>query len=350
MNMERKVKQIVIDCRSMINYASYYLQGLKMLGLKYHFIFIDEISLHEMQDYRRGMAMIIEYEDESHRKIYIDTADGNNVHERFYGWADVYAKINLKAEDLSRGKVVAIGPSFGIQVWNPFTTMCKCVSNFLKCKKDQYHVPFKIFMRDYLYTFIRRKPYETYHSVCNEDRDYIFTLSTLWYNQDAYIRTNPLRGAFARICKEIYPRFEGGFYYIEGEAVLKECPQYLKYQQEYGDMIIKKRITMTEYQDKIKRSSIVFNIPSVLGCHGWKMGEYLAMGKAMISMPLNNVMPGEFKSGGHFLEVQSPEEIKDAVVRLKNHPEDIERLKEKSSKYFKENLAPDVVMKKLLEV
>ena len=41
---------------------------------------------------------------------------------------------------------------------------------------------------------------------------------------------------------------------------------------------------MNEWISKTKQSAIVFNTPAFWSCHGWKLGEYLAMGKCIISV------------------------------------------------------------------
>jgi hypothetical protein len=37
------------------------------------------------------------------------------------------------------------------------------------------------------------------------------------------------------------------------------------------------------YIEKTRRSAVVFNTPSYKWCHSWKLGEFLAMGKAIVS-------------------------------------------------------------------
>jgi len=49
--------------------------------------------------------------------------------------------------------------------------------------------------------------------------------------------------------------------------------------------------------EKNKKSIVVFNTPAYGGYHGWKSGEYLAMVKAIISIPLINDHAVPFKPG-----------------------------------------------------
>ena len=347
--MSTNINKIIIDIRCMINYASYYIYGLKKLGYDVEFSMIEDRPFIDDNDYRKGFAMLIKYINGAERKVFVDTNDDNNIDEKYYEWSDLYAKINLNPQDIDRSKVLPIGPSFGVTLWNPLHTMLYGFRNYHKWKGDEYKVPIKMYIKDYMYTVVRRKPYNTYHCRCEEDNDYVFTLSTLWYSVGCYKTTNVHRGAYARACKDVFSKFEGGFFYIDSPVVFKECPKYADYLKLYGDMIVYKRISMKEYLDKTKKSLFVFNTPSVVGCHGWKMAEYLAMGKAIISTPILNAMPGEFTKDVHYLEASTPEEIKEAVLLLKNNPDKVKSLKENAKLYFEQYLSPEAVVTRILE-
>ena len=56
----------------------------------------------------------------------------------------------------------------------------------------------------------------------------------------------------------------------------------------YERLRLKGHIPISAYIDNTKKSLIVFNTPSCWDCHGWKLGEFLAMGKAIISTPITN--------------------------------------------------------------
>jgi hypothetical protein len=62
--------------------------------------------------------------------------------------------------------------------------------------------------------------------------------------------------------------FEGGF-----------APRKDKTHFGFDAIVVKKRYDFETYIDKIKQSDLVFNTPAVVNCHGWKLAEFLAMGK-----------------------------------------------------------------------
>lgn len=346
--MKESIKKIIIDPRSRINYASYYIQGFASVfgwnKIRFELITIPEVS--NQQDYYRGCASLIVFEGNGLKRVFIDPHDSNTVHEGFYKWADVYAKINVKPEDARRDKLLVIGPNFGIQLWNPIWTMWMGIRNYLQCKIGaRFNFPLKTYLLDYAYTFVRRERIGVYENAgLKEDKDYVFALSTLWYDSQTYSTTNRFRGVFAKVCKKLYPKFDGGFFYIPSADVERQFPQYREYLEEYKDMLITKRIGMKEYLEKTMRSAIVFNTPSVLGCHGWKLGEYLAMGKAIISTPLNNLMPGDYADGVHYMGVSDEQGITEAVAQLKENESLRQSLKRNARSYYETYISPEAVV------
>lgn len=350
--VQHDIECIVIDPRCMFNYFSFYLYGIRQLGIRYRFRCLNNFQLTEYQDYRKGVALNIIYRDGTHKQVYIDTNDPSTINENCYSWADIYAKINLSPQDLSREKVMAIGPSFSISLFNPPKTLCLSVMNYLRMRSiNGYRPPLKRYLLDYLYTSLRRKPYTAYVAPCKEDNDYVFSLSTLWYDTNSINNTNAFRISFVRACQKYYSRFEGGFRYVDGESVVKQCPEYARYLDELNDVIIHSRIPMKTYLARTKRSAIVFDTPSVSFCHGWKLAEYLCMGKAIISTKHYNALPNGGKINGKDISfvVNSAEEIDAAVKRLRDNPTLKTELKDAARAYYEAYLSPTTVVKKIIE-
>ena len=353
-SMNLNINKIFIDPRFQINYSSYYIKGITLLYgadiTEWRIIDSELLRINDMEDFRRGMACVIEFEDGSMKNIFIDTNDGNNIHERFYSWSDLYAKINLADNDEAKEKVLGIGPSFSVRLWNPVKTIWMGLRYYSIARGKSYCISFKDYLLNYWYTYWRRLDYSWYEKHdYEEDDDYVFALSTLWYDPLTYETTNKMRGVFARCCQKMFTKFEGGFFYIANPIVIKQFPKYKEYLEQYGDILIKKRIGMKEYITKQRKSAVVFNTPSVSGCHGWKLGEYLAMGKCFISMPLNNVMPGNFTDWEQCLFVRNEEELCNAVSTLRDDSNKRRELKHGARKYFEKYLAPEVVISRIID-
>lgn len=342
---------VTIDPRFQINYSSYYIQGLMDVVGKENIRFgiIEGICVSSLNDFRKGMAVLFHDEDRE-KHLFIDTWDSDDIHPGYYRWSDVYAKINVRPEDVLCEKLRVIGPSFGIQLWNPIKTLILAAINYRKARKAKGFLPsLKDYLLNYAYTFVRRVYFQRYTRTCQEDREYVFTLNTLWYDDLTYATTNLYRGRFARICQRVFSQFEGGFYYIPGSGVEAQFPKYKEYMEMFGDLLVHRRLGMNEYLKKLCKSALVFNVPSVSGCHGWKMGEYLALGKVIVSMPLNNVMPEGWADGVTHLEVHNEEEMEQVICRLHKDFELCIRLKQGATRYFDQHLAPQKVVDSILQ-
>jgi len=134
--------------------------------------------------------------------------------------------VNPTREQVDKySKLIAIGPECGITLNSKPGTVIRCISNYLK-GRNYTSIPFKLYLRDYLYTNIRRRRLEAYESQCDVRNNYIFHASTLWYNEFAGTDTNRFRGEFLLACQKAGIEIEGGLFYVNGEAPLKrEMPE-----------------------------------------------------------------------------------------------------------------------------
>lgn len=342
--MASNITKIIIDPRCRINYSSYYVEGLRSLygSSSIEFGCLPDI----VGGISNGMAVKV-VTDDGEKRVFFDCFDGDGINEDMLQWADAYGKINLRPDEAHRDKIVSIGPNFGISLWNLVSTLFRGVKNYRIIKKhcgDDFKQPLRSFIRDYAYMVIRRKKYPHYHRFSNEEqKGYFFSLNTLWWGDLSFNTTNRYRGDFMRLCQRHMEAFEGGFYYVASAE--NESKEYSKYLEEYHDIIYRKRLSMSEYDKRNRRSWFVFSTPSVIGCHGWKLGEFLCEGKAIVSTPLNNVMPGHFESGVHYLEVSTPQEMEDAIIRLRDDAELVQQLKRNAYDYFNEWVSPEASVK-----
>ena len=107
-------------------------------------------------------------------------------------------------------------------------------------------------------------------------------------------------------------------------------------------------LSAKEWVSKTKESAIAFNTPAFWNCHGWKLGEYLAMGKAIVSTALSNNLPAPLEHGKniHFVEC-TKEAMKETIDYLIRHPEYRKRLEEGASQYWRTYGTPEASLKLL---
>jgi len=166
--------------------------------------------------------------------------------------------------------------------------------------------------------------------------NYVYFISSLWKKEKS---TNTNRANFILACKEMEDiHFEGGFApRSDGNSLGLE-------------RFVNERISLKEYIKKIKESFVVFNTPAVEDCIGWKLGEYLALGKAIISTQNHNMLPVSLVHGQHLHYVSNVKgELKLAIEKLRLDREYRVLLEKNSRKYFLDNLLPEVVVKKLIK-
>ncbi len=340
---------IAIDPRSRYNYTGYYILGLRKLFpravIKFDIRPFPKDMLSHYRDNNSCLAIMIDG-----FKFFIDADDKLKIDSSAYQWCDVYGKINVTSKELVEfPKMVSIGPSFGVTIDSRFCIILACIRNFISLRHYS-DLTFKAYLKDYIYSFVRRRPVTLYERKIAVKHNYIFHASTLWYGDFTAENTNMFRGEFLKACQKAGLIIEGGLFYVEGPAVLAEMPDYPKYKEIYKDFIYDKRLSMDYYIRKTKESVLVFNTPSVCECHGWKLAEYLCMGKAIISTPLTRVMPGEGLIHGvnvHF--VKTPEEIYDAVVKINTDESYRKKLEKGAREYYEKWLAPEVVTKRILD-
>lgn len=154
------MKQVIIDPRMKYNYASWYLLGIKRLLKEWKVLYdvrpFKAIKYENTADYNSGIAFIVR-DDIQDKKVFIDTEDVAKIFIDRYEWCDVYGMVNPTKEQVKQyEKLVAIGPEFGITLENSLLTVFRCLKNFAKGYKFT-HISFKDYLRDYLYTNIRRR-------------------------------------------------------------------------------------------------------------------------------------------------------------------------------------------------
>lgn len=343
-NSKNQVKEIIIDPRYSYYYASFYLYGLYQhyAGYKFKMKCFTELPFGQLRHSNdRMLCYVVKTNYKDSKKIVIDYRDQTSIVESFYDWADVYAKINVnkvetKVQDSSKLKLIT--PGFGIRYYNFAQTLWHSVYNLFLAKvggHNDINVSAKDFIKDYVLTWYRRRPYREYHLNTIKERDnYVFFVSTLWRHANCVETTNPLRALFMRTCKKLGLNFEGGFYISHSGNSADVIG--------YEDLLLLQRVDLKDYIVKTRQSLFVYNVPSCLNCHGWKLGEFLAMGKVIISAPLYNELPDDDTQ--IMLNVNSKEELEKAIVLLAKDEKFRKQIEKNAFAYYNKFASPEAVI------
>ena len=332
--------KVIIDPVDDILYMSYYVYGLtKLFGsdnVKFSPKPFAELSTESR--HTKSTRFIVEKDGKELRYV-IHGDDTCQIHEELYRWCDVYGCVNAnfdKTPEQYHQKLVSLCPSFGICCWSFFQSIWNA---FAHLPKDGTSV--RKFLGKHK-RLLGRPSYSDYMTIVPVDEHYVFFLSTLWYNDEWNKNdegVNGRRANFIRACKSMEQvLFEGGLVSQGKERSSEEL---------FADCLCE-GVPMKKWMDKTKRSALVFNTPAFWDCHGWKLGEYLAMGKCIVSTPLSNDLPAPLEHGKqiHYVE-NNQEAMREAVEYIIDHPEYRKRLEQGAKAYWERYGTPEVSLKLL---
>jgi glycosyltransferase involved in cell wall biosynthesis len=324
---------VYVDSACDILYSSYYIHGLMKIFGKVKF---SNKYFSDFKHNNKYFPVVIKDGNKLHKLIF-DYGDGYRIDEQALAWCDAYGKINIndtKEEELSKSpKLVSMGPGFGIYLYPKSKTIIASLANYIKSYKRITNK--RRFFADY---FAQNKRQSLdYYSNVESKGNYAFFAGALWKKE---LETNKLRANFIRACKRVEGlNFEGGFAPRSNNDVIG-----------YEDITLERQVPISDYLSKIKESAVVFNTPVILDCHGWKLGEFMAMGKAIIATPLINKLPANMEHGKHVHFVDGSEDsIYDAVKLLTSNQQYRQQMEANIHKYFVDHVSPEVSVRKVLE-
>ena len=268
-------------------------------------------------------------------KIVLDAEDKLWINPLGYDWCDVYGKFNIGLDSLEskQEKIIPIGPIFPIQALSRSWAFYYWLKSLLilNFKPNNFKDFFANFVyRPYKYSF----PEKAYTPQLSRP-DYVFMSSQLWRKDQ---ETNELRAMFMRECREMsWVQFEGGFHPRAGNF------------EQYKDLFLKKMYPFHEYIQNLRNSAFVLYNHSVAGSHSWRLGEYLALGKAIISLPIERKIPAPLIHGTHIHFVEPAKEaIEKAIQLLLSNNLYRQNLEINARKYYLQNATPEKSIERLL--
>lgn len=305
--------QIILDPVTNVYYSSFYIQGLiDRFGAKSIIFDKKPFQQLEARDYNFNFVLC---EPGKMTRISIDFEDFDTINNECYEWCDRYGKVNTNWRQTTHEeypKLISLAPGFGIRVWSLTKTSQLAISNVIK---SRISIPkARKLLGKYKRQYTLRCSINFYHPELQTERQpYIYHVSTLWYSDKRNNNDNGVnksRANFIRACKNSSTlAFEGG---------LVPQDKNRSSVDKFADVLYEHEVSVHEYIAKTQKSCIVFNTPAFWNCHGWKLGEYLALGKAIISLPLSNDLPAPLIHGEniHFIKNDSEEAIKEAILLL----------------------------------
>lgn len=95
------------------------------------------------------------------------------------------------------------------------------------------------------------------------------------------------------------------------------------------------------YLQTLKQFPICVTTVGLNGSNGWKLGEYVALSKAIVTEPLKFSVPGNFKAETNYLEFTNSDELVNSTVKLFENKSLRRELMMNNYRYYFTYLRPD---------
>jgi hypothetical protein len=156
--------------------------------------------------------------------------------------------------------------------------------------------------------------------------------------QDAVERMNQLRIGCVRAGREAFgPRFLGG---LECSALAQALAP---------DLILRPEQTQkNSFLRLLHENYICVAMAGLDHSAGWKMAEYAAAGRAIVTEPLRYQLPGGFKRGQNYAEYTTPEECVQRLDELLENTPRVHRMEAANFTYYCNHVRPDAMVRNSL--
>lgn len=148
------------------------------------------------------------------------------------------------------------------------------------------------------------------------------------------VSINETRARCLRLLKaELGPAFVGGF---------SRSPFTLR---QYGDLVVPpERTSQESYLRTVRSFPICVASTGLHGSIGWKLAEYVAFSKAILSERLLYQVPGDFGPGRNYVEFTTPESCLEGALRLMKDAALRQQLMKNNAAYYRDYLRPDALV------
>jgi len=113
----------------------------------------------------------------------------------------------------------------------------------------------------------------------------------------------------------------------------------------YGELVAPYELTKRSFfLNQIKASNICIATTGLHGSIGFKLAEYLAASRAIITEPLNFRVPGNFENGKNYFSFSNAEELVKNISRLAGNRDAISDMMHHNFIYYHNFLRPDMLV------
>ena len=131
-----------------------------------------------------------------------------------------------------------------------------------------------------------------------------------------------------------------------GKAVISGFAPTQDAIRDYPDCVVQDpRITRKRhYLELMKQSDVCVATKGLSGSNGWRLGEYIAASRAIVTEVLECEVPGDFASGRNYIEFADPGSCVEQTLALMRNPDRRRTMMEANQGYYREYVRPDAVL------
>lgn len=265
------------------------------------------------------------------RRVYYDVEDGtDNLSQSFIDYIHQNNIILFKRaydEDFYKNDALIrpYGFNYGVLINSPFDRLI-----------------FPLFRKELFSTWIfnillsMRNKWSMIDNLCNHTNG-ILCYTRLWDQKNTHSPVEGLNETRITVIRELRRVFHGNV--IAGVADSPLSRKMCK------DLILSHKITNRHnYLQLVKKTSVCITTTGLHDSTGWRFGEFVACGKAIVSEPLFFAVPGLFCEGKNYLPFSTTEQLIDNCDFLLSHPEERKKIEHNNINYYFHYLRPDVLI------
>lgn len=286
--------------------------------------------------------------------LFYDTSDAFELRSDALQVADAYFKrsyLSAAIPDRHKSRVYPLGLNYEVYTGKPNWTE---VSRFLFRKTVLDNFPRELVRRVAELGSLVFLP--TTYNICsppvlNQEPRVLF-MARAWDPDDdppglsvekkvERMQINEMRArCIERLRKELGPNFYGGF------------AQSTYAMETYKHLLLESALISAKrnYLSLLQQYSICVATTGLHGSIGWKLAEYVAFSKSIVSEPLKYVVPGGFEAPRNYLEFDTPETCVRQTMKLIEDTQCRQQMMDNNWQYYKEHLVPDKLVLKTLNI
>lgn len=285
--------------------------------------------------------------------IYYDLTDGHEINMEALESVDIYFKrsylesyINGLEESKSK-KIFVLGMNYFVFPNTIDTSNIVRSLSFNSTKAKLSSFLKALNLPSVITNSPKLKNMEALASSLERDNRKILFLTRTWdpymdgVENPEIVEINEMRANCIRaLRKEFGSDFQGGF---------SDTEYTRKY---YKDCIFEntKLTRKSAYLKYIKEFPICITTTGLHGSIGWKLGEYVAMSKAIVTEKLQYAVPGDFSNEKNYLEFNTVEESVERTLSLYQNDAKRFQMMHENASYYSKYLKPDsLVLNSILQ-